>query len=283
MMLLRNLGICVLVLVLVTPLVAAAQEKVARTKTLEELTQDVQLLQSQLKGTAENLTKLTEQVGSNTQAIGENKTELSRVKDIINEEIKKQQELLGRIEALTNLQQEQYTQQQQILDSIAGKDREGNDVLRLSATMARSEEFREDLRKAVHESIQQNGEVVVHNRMSSFQWIKVNQTDYGIPAGEILTLKVPVGTVTAQLPGQRLTNWTVAAPSYQQKIDIVPEQPAAVTTYRPISSEPLAPRPASSAASVSASPIYTSPIETYYVDPVTSAYLPSLGWYVWPY
>ena len=139
-------------------------------------------------------------------------------------------------------------QQQQVLDAIAQRDSQGNDILQLSATLEKSEEFRADMRKAVNESIQTEGDVVIHNKMPSGQRIKVNQTQYDIPAGETLTLKVPVGTLTAQLPGQRLTNWTISAPQYKQTIDIVPDTEATVTTYRPLYTEP-------------AVPVYVTPIE----------------------
>ncbi len=136
--------------------------------------------------------------------------------------------------------------------------------------MAKSEEFRQDVRKAVNDSLDRQGEIIVQNRMQSFQRIQVNQTEYGIPAGDSLTLKVPVGTVTAQLPGQRLTNWTVTAPDYKQKIDIVPETETTVTAYRPVYTQPTV-------------PLYTSPTETYYVDPPAASYLPPTNWFFWPY
>ncbi len=264
-MLFRNLGMCMLVLL--TPLALAAQEK---AKTLEDLARDVQNLQSQLKETAENLTIVAEQVTKNTASTANNDAELKRIQNVVNEELRKQQELIDTIEGLTGLQQNQLEQQQQVLDTIAGKDSSGNDVLRLSATMAKSDEFRQDVRKAVNDSLDQEGEVIVQNRMQSYQRIKVNQTEYGIPVGETLTLKVPVGTVTAQLPGQRLTNWTLTAPNYKQRIDIVPDTEATVTAYRPVYTQPTV-------------PLYTSPVETYYVDPLPNYTLPPISWYLWPY
>ena len=67
----------------------------------------------------------------------------------------------------------------------------------------------------------------------------VNQKPYEMGPDEILTVTVPVGTVSAQLPGQALTNWTLSAPTYSQKIEIVPESDATPTQVaRPISTEP---------------------------------------------
>ncbi len=274
-MLLRSLGICLLLLL--TPLALKAQQP-EKPKTLEELTQDVLTLQSQLKTATENLTHVTKQVTENTESTQQNKSEIERIAGVINQQLSEQQKLLDRIDNLTSVQQEQLTQQQQILDSIATKDDKGNDVLRLSANMEKSDAFREDMQKAVNDSLDRTGEVVVQNRMQSYQRIKVNQTDYGIPAGQSLTLKVPVGTVTAQLPGQRLTNWTITGPEYKQKIDIVPDTSATVTAYRPISSEPAVP-----VYTQPTVPLYTGTVDTYYVDPWTNLYLPPINWYTWPY
>ena len=148
--------------------------------------------------------------------------------------------------------------------------------LRLSANMEKSEEFRDDVRKAVHQSLETHGEFSIHNRMANYQRIVVNQKEYGLNADEILTLKVPVGTVTAQLPGQALTNWTVGAPNYSQKIEIVPEAYATTTTaYRPVPSNsarpwytlsPL-PREPCYLAPLPRSPIYAGPGVEYYVLP----------------
>ena len=89
-----------------------------------------------------------------------------------------------------------------MMESIVQADGSGADLLRLSANMQKSEEFRQEMRKAVHDSLDQEGEVVIHNRMDTEQMISVNQKDHKIPSGETLTLKVPVGTLTARLPVQ---------------------------------------------------------------------------------
>ena len=63
-------------------------------------------------------------------------------------------------------------------------------------------------------------------------------------------LTVPVGTVTAQLPGQPLTNWTLGAPTYREKIEIAAEStPTPTEADRPVTGSaagPLFPLPAES-------------------------------------
>ncbi len=57
----------------------------------------------------------------NTAATTTNAAGITRLTGVINDEIEKQRDLLDRMDQLTKMQQEQLAQQQQILDSIAGK------------------------------------------------------------------------------------------------------------------------------------------------------------------
>ncbi len=150
----------------------------------------------------------------------------------------------------------------------------GSGSMSLSAKMQQDEGFRQEMRKVVNDSIAADGEVVVHNKMATQQRIKINQTEHVIPAGELLTVKVPVGTVTAQLPGKALTNWTVTAPTYRQTIDIVPRE-SVTAAYRPESDTTTTVttlRPLSTLAPVYSStpvytPIYVQPYQYEYYDP----------------
>ncbi|MHB8952121.1 MAG: hypothetical protein ACYC4U_04020 [Pirellulaceae bacterium] len=263
----RIFGMCCLTL-LVPGAVWAQTTPIPRT--LEQLTKDVQDLQQKLITTSGNLTKLSEQVAKNTETITQNSQGIERLTTIINEELRKQQNILERIDELTQQQQDQLARQQAILDAIAQKDTAGRDVLRLSANMEQSEEFREDVRKAVHHSLDTQGELTVHNRMPNPQQIIVNLKTFGLGPDEMLTLKVPVGTVTAQLPGQPLTNWTVGAPTYRQTIEIVPEtSPNTTSVFRPLVGGPMAPL-----ATLPANPVPLTPL-----PPVV---LPPVEYYSWP-
>jgi hypothetical protein len=140
--------------------------------------------------------------------------------------------------------------------------------------MEQSEEFREDVRKAVHQALQTHGELTIWNRMSTRQQIVVNQKPYEIDPDEILLVTAPVGTVSAQLPGQGLTNWTLSAPTYSQKIEIVPQSDAIPTEVaRPVTepqSEAMVPLP---------SRVLRMPEETRYLLPPDPVDLPI---YIWP-
>ena len=195
-------------------------------KTAEQLTKDVLELQQKVANTAENVRLLAEQVVKNTEADTTSSKEIERLAGVISDELKKQEAILAKLDVLMQQQQEQLARQQAILDAIVHKDASGRDVLQLSATMEQSEEFREDVRKAVHQALQTHGELTIWNRMSTRQQIVVNQKPYEIDPDEILMVTAPVGTVSAQLPGQGLTNWTLSAPTYSQKIEIVPQSDA---------------------------------------------------------
>jgi hypothetical protein len=113
--------------------------------------------------------------------------------------------------------------------------------------------------------------------MATRQHIVVNQKSYEMAPDEILTVTVPVGTVSAQLPGQALTNWTLSAPTYSQKIEIVPESdPAPTQVARPIS----APEAQAGATVPLPSRVIPPPAETTFEVPASPWNLGSPG-YLW--
>lgn len=215
---------------------------VAQEKTVEELDKEVQDLRSQLEKIAGDVSTLTDKTEENAKQLGE----------------------------LINLVSEQTIAQKNMLGAQG-----------LNSNM-QSEEFRQEMKRAVHESLQEEGTVIIRNKMATDQRVTVNREEHLIRAGGSLTLAVPVGTLTAQLPGQPLTTWTITAPKYEQKIDIVPSE--TVTAYRPVDgSSVTALKPIESITTYrpvyTPAPVYVNPvIETYYVDPYTTYY-----WYEWPY
>jgi hypothetical protein len=272
----RIVGICLLVLLPGT-VVAQAQTK---AKTVEQLAAEVESLRTTLSSANENLTKLAAKVADNTQAVTSNSEGLTRLAEQMNQELSKQQVILERIDELAIQMQEQLARQQAILDAIVQRDAQGNDVLRLSANMARSDEFRADVRQAVHQSLESHGDVVIRNMMAGDQRVSVNQKEYSLGPGEVLNLKVPVGTVSVQLPGQALTNWTLTAPEYLQKIDIVPDTNARVA-YRPITTDPV--------TADSVAPLLGAPVEAFYPSsvplsvPVPLRVHAPMPWVIWSY
>ncbi|MCA9163504.1 MAG: hypothetical protein R3C99_27720 [Pirellulaceae bacterium] len=173
--------------------------------TNEQLTRRLVALELQMNALADNLTETITQVG-------QLKGEVNELRDRISEEIEKQR---------------------QILDAISSVDSQGQRIPRLSAIMNDSPEFKQDVTNAVNNALLQEGTFEIINKTDSYQRIYVNRTEQGVEAGKSLTLKVPVGTVTTQLPGKSLENWSITAPSYSEKIEIVPADPP-VTSFQPV-------------------------------------------------
>jgi hypothetical protein len=226
-MLIRTFGSCWLLAALSAAAFAQTQSEKPKAMTNEELTAAVKTLQTELAAVAANLSETVTQVS----------------------DLKKQQK------TLTDRINEEITKQQQILEAISKIDSAGQPIPRISAIMDKSGEFRDDVRQAVRKSMETEGDLSVANKTGSFQRILINRKEYGLSAGQTLSLKVPVGTVSTQLPGQNLTNWTVGAPDYKESIDIVP---------------------ASTPSTVVAPPIYLTPPTVFYSLPVAQ-------YYVWQY
>lgn len=227
------------------PAVAAAQ---APPRTLAQLTQDLVELQQQVAATSQHLTRLAEQVDRNTEAAARSAETVERLASQIEAELIRQRKLLDQIDTLTRQQQLQLTQQQEVLDTVTQPDAQGHHVLRWNADRGDSAALGEDLRDAVHRALQTHGQVTIHNRMETAQTVIVNQRAHQLAPDEVLTLRLPVGTVTAQLPGQPLTTWALTAPTYVQRIDIAPDTPPPTTVYRPV--EVTAPPPPRQPAAV---------------------------------
>lgn len=262
----RNMLACLFVLL---PVAATAQQ----TPPAAQPANEVEQLKAKLDTALRSLADLTAQVEKNTQAIDNNLT-------LINEVLEKQRQLRESLEDLRQTQQEQFVQQQQVLDAIAQPDSSGNNVLRLSAAMESSPEFREDVRQAVHDSLAQEGTLILHNKMATTQEVTINRQQHSIPAGEVLTLKVPVGTLTAQLPGQRITNWTIAAPTYEQRIDVVPDTSATVTALRPLTGTSAT--ATTTFRPLTESSVLPAPVTTFLVSPAPVYVDVPRVWYVWP-
>ncbi len=121
----------------------------------------------------------------------------------------------------------QYTQHQEILDKITASDDNGEVYLTLNSIMKKSATAREEVREAVERSIRRQGTLSIENKMGTVQDILVNRVQFRVHAGATLNLTVPVGTVSTQLPGQRIVNWTIGVPNYLQSISIKPRYTAA--------------------------------------------------------
>ena len=153
---------------------------------------------------------------------------------------------------------EQDSLQQAILDQITATDDNGDVYLTLNSIMKKSATAREEVREAVERSIRKQGTLSIENKMGTVQDILVNRVQYHVHAGATLNLTVPVGTVSTQLPGQRIVNWTIGVPNYRQSIRIKPRYTAARV-------------PIDSSTWVSQPIYYETPI--YYNDPWWGGYV----------
>lgn len=96
--------------------------------------------------------------------------------------------------------------------------------------------FRNELSDAVNEVLPREGKIHVHNRMSTTQTLTVNRKDYQIAPGDRLAVTVPTGTVTTELVGfEAPRNWTIGAPTFEERIVIGPREERRVL-YQPAES-----------------------------------------------
>ncbi len=136
-------------------------------------------------------------------------------------QIRKLSELVG--DAFTKLQ-DQDAKQQTILDKISATDENGEIYLPLNSIMNKSATARQEVRNAVEQSIHKQGTLTIVNEMGISQDIIVNRIQHHVLAGATLNLTVPVGTVSTQLPGQKVVNWTIGVPNYRQSVSIKPQR-----------------------------------------------------------
>lgn len=267
-MLLRTILFSVAIL---TPLLAAGQTgndnanpEIQASETPENpVLAKLEEIQNQLN----QLTNVPARVEKNEQDIKDLSGNLSNALAAI-------QELKETVNDLNTNVRNQVARQHQILEAISTTDSQDRRVLNLAAIMETSSEFKEDVSKAVHDSLKPVGKFTIVNKTNSYRQIYVNQRPHGIDPGKSLTLTEEVGTVTTQLPGQRLENWTLSAPSYAEKIEIIPIQQQVQTSFRP-----------STSVYNPTSTVYRLPTTVYdpplVYDPsrVTYYYYPTQPWY----
>jgi len=126
---------------------------------------------------------------------------------------------------------DQDAKQQTILDAISATDENGEIYLPLNSIMNKSATARHEVRNAVEQSIRSQGTLTIINEMGTAQDVIVNHIQHHVHAGATLNITVPVGTVTTQLPGQDIENWTIGVPNYKQSVSIKPRYTAARPSY----------------------------------------------------
>ena len=185
---------------------AQADELAELTKRVEALEGSVKSLETVVKDNASQIGKLAGNIGELTELLKLSNADLT--------------------DRLTN----QAAEQQKLLDQIMSSDENGEVYLTLNSIMNKSGVAREEVRKAVEQSIRTQGTLTIVNEMSTAQDIVVNNVQQRVQPGATLNLTVPVGTATTQLPGQDIVNWTIGVPNYRQSVTIKPRYTAARPT-----------------------------------------------------
>jgi hypothetical protein len=163
------------------------------------------------------------------------KSEVQALTDLISEQDAEIQKLRKDYGEYKVLAQQQIAEQGQILDAISRRDSTGSPIPAIRSNMDNSRDFRREMSNAVHRSIRRQGTVTINNGTPSDQYLRVNHTEYRIPASSSRDVKVPVGTVTTELTGwEAPKNWTVGAPHYKQVINIRYKPTARVVARRPV-------------------------------------------------
>jgi hypothetical protein len=123
-----------------------------------------------------------------------------------------------------------------------------------------NEEFRNDMRQAVHDSMDRQGTVWIHNKTTVGHTVLVNNSQYVYvgPGQDRFVQGLSVGTISTELVGyERPRNWTLGPPNYEQHVDIVPNSPTRVVVARPVNGSPTV-------TTVYSPPVYSPPL---IVDP----------------
>lgn len=101
------------------------------------------------------------------------------------------------------------------------------------ARSAQDANFRQDLNNAIQQAAPRDGWLVLENNMTAAQPVRVNGRDYTVAPATALNVPVPIGTATTELPGaEGVRTWTVAAPTYTQRVIISPK-PGPVVVLEP--------------------------------------------------
>jgi len=231
--------------------------------TPDELTEAVISLQGQLKQLADVVARNSSNIAAVNDQQKTMADKLQEVSDELGRMTKDQLELAGQIQEVTTQLGQIKVGQEEFQGEIADQILEVNTQLgQISRNVGGSRTLRFDniqddttrkeFQELVNRTTPKRGKLIVQNKMSTGQYLTVNRWEYYFSAGEQREFDVPTGTVSTKLRGQRIVNWTVSAPSYEQTVYIEPT-PTPVRTTTSVSLPPV---------------IYQSP--PVYIDPITS-------------
>jgi len=230
----------------------AQQPTAAKTQEerIKELETDLAALKKRVFDTEGNLTAqgakidgLKTDLGARLNDLAEKmeaqKGNIEKLTTLVNGQQSLIDSLMTNTNTLTTRVNTQVGLHERILTDLARQDGDRY-VPQLSAAMAK-DSFRQEMGAAVHATLKTNGQFRIVNKTASHQSIAVNLVEYVLQPGEERVLDVPVGTVTTQLPGEPLVNWTLTHAGggvYAESIDIVPK-----TTVQRVVESPVYYRP----------------------------------------
>jgi hypothetical protein len=161
------------------------------------------------------------------------KQQIESLTALISEQDAELQQLKNGFEQLKDMGYQLHQEQQQVLDTISRQDSQGNRVLSLRNIMDNSKDFQQEMSTAVHDSMKTSGTMRINNKTLGGKYVRVNGTQYYLPAGAVQDVTVPVGSVMTELVGwESPKTWTVGPPNYLQSIDINPRQSVYVESWR---------------------------------------------------
>ncbi len=195
----------------------------ARELTNAELTRELAAMQ-------QNLRKMTTSMDAIIDHVNANKDTPQRIADL---ELKLMEYSTVQQEMMATLKDIQKSLQQQTPDGEGEGER-----ITTFRPLIENADLRQQLAKAIQSEMPTQGIFHVENTTELDRTIEINQTEFVIPAKKARSFRVAVGTVTTQLPGEPMMTWAISAPSYDQRIQIVPKaQPTIVG--RPITADSI--------------------------------------------
>ena len=176
-----------------------------------------------VKENTENIAALTQQhqliadrVATNSQQI----EQLGQGQQVITDQLLDVNTQLEQIRADQQVISDQIRELNVQLEQIS-RTSSGGRVLRFDNIQEST--ARDQFRRLVDDTTPETGTLVVTNKMEKGQYLMVNRREYYFRPGETRRLAVNVGNVSTRLPGQRTVNWTIARPTYEQRLEISPE------------------------------------------------------------
>jgi hypothetical protein len=214
-----------------TPALAQDQVTPQELDELKSRVADLEAGNDALKKTVdERFNELLDAIEKLNAPLGNQQTEMVDVEDVAPAYVTQEE-----FNKLQTWVYELSTVQGQIAKRVSRPDGEDAYVLSIMDNMQRSPEFRQEMDRAVHDSMRRQGTLAIENQMDTYQTVRVNNATYQVAPHGNLNLEVPVGTVTTELVGyEQEKHWTLGPPNYQIQIGIRPNYAQPVYVDAPV-------------------------------------------------